>query len=829
MTGHMSCGGSRPALLTALLASSMLTSVAPAIAQSQKASDSSQIEQVIVTAQKRSENMQRVPLSIQALSTQKLEDLHITDFNDYAKFFPSVTYTVGGAGGGNAGPGFANISMRGIVSGNDGNHSGPLPTVGVYLDEQPITTIGGTLDLHVYDIDRVEVLSGPQGTLYGASSEAGTIRIVTNKPDASGFSAAYDLQGNTVDHGNEGYKAEGYVNIPVADHAAIRIVAWDEHDAGYINNVAGTRTYPGCEPPACTGAPVPPITINNFGLAKKDFNTVDTYGARAALQIDLNDSWTITPSVIAQWENTKGVFGYDPSVGYLDVQHYFPEFIDENWVQGALTIQGKVGDLDLTYSGGHMEWWIKGESDYTDYSYWYDKLYPSSFPAYFYNNHGNPIAPSQFILESDHFIKDSQEIRIASPSDDRLRFIGGLFYERQQHWILQNYQIPDLATSESVTGWPDTWWLTDQERVDQDMAAYGDVSYDITKQLTLTGGLRLYDYLNSLKGFFGFGAGSPFGGSTGQTQCFAPGDIHNDPCTDLDAHATGTGNTHKVNLTYHVDDDKMIYFTWSTGFRPGGINRRTDIAGAYAPDKLTNYEVGWKSTWLNDTLRVNGAFFREDWDNVQFPFLGENSFTIIQNAGNATSKGIESDFEWKPLEGLTISGSGSVTDANLDSNYCGFDNPLTKQPYTGNCMAEDGYAPEAPAGTQLPITPKWKGNLTSRYDFVVLDGLLAHIQGSVVGQSSAWDDLRLFAPFPITGAPVPIRTALGKQTGYATFDFSAGVDRDSWHAELFVENAFNALAEQYRYAECVTQVCEAQTYVVPSRPRLIGISFGQRF
>jgi outer membrane receptor protein involved in Fe transport len=170
-----------------------------------------------------------------------------------------------------------------------------------------------------------------------------------------------------------------------------------------------------------------------------------------------------------------------------------------------------------------------------------------------------------------------------------------------------------------------------------------------------------------------------------------------------------------------------------------------------------------------------------------------------------------------------------VTDANLDSNYCGFDNPVTKQPYTGNCLAEDGYAPEAPAGTQLPITPKWKGNLTSRYDFLVLDGLLAHIQGSVVGQSSAWDDLRLFAPFPITGAPVPIRTALGKQTGYATFDFSAGVDRDAWHAELFVQNAFNALAQQYRYAECVTQVCEAETYVVPARPRLIGISFGQKF
>jgi iron complex outermembrane receptor protein len=823
-------GRSRPAILTALLASSMLTGVAPALAQ--QTADSSAVETIVVTAQKRSENLQNVPVSIQALSTAKLEELHITNFNDYVKFFPSITYTVGGAGGGNAGPGFANISMRGIVSGNDGNHSGPLPTVGVYLDEQPITTIGGTLDMHIYDIDRVEVLSGPQGTLYGASSEAGTIRIITNKPDPSGFSASYDVQGNTVDHGGEGYTGEGYVNIPIADNAAIRIVAWDEHDAGYIDNVAGTRTYPGN-----AGIGVPPITINNFGIAKKNFNDVDTYGARAALQINLNDSWIVTPSVVAQWENTNGVFGYDPSVGDLEVQHYFPEFVNQNWVQGALTVQGKIGDLDLTYSGGHMEWWIHGESDYTDYSYWYDKQFPSSFPQYFYNNSGNPIAPSQYILESDHFVKDSHELRVASPSDQRLRFVAGLFYERQQHWILQDYKVPDLSSLNWVTGWPDTLWLTDQERVDQDSAAFTEVSYDILPKLTLTGGLRLYQYYNTLIGFFGFN--SNFSSHTGESQCFAPGQFHNAPCTDLQGHTSGTGNTHKINLTYHVDDDRMVYFTWSTGFRPGGINRRNDVAGPYAPDKLTNYEVGVKTTWLDETLRVNGALFREDWNNVQFPFLSENSFTIIQNAGNATSQGVESDFEWKPIPALTISGSGAVTDANLDTNYCGFSNLITKQPFTGNCLAEDGYAPAAPAGTQLPITPKWKGNLSTRYDFPVFTDMAAHVEGSVEAQSSAWDDLRVLAPYPpidqcqtpppLPCTMVPLRSALGKQPGWAQFDFSTGIDHDNWYAELFVENAFDERAQNYRYAECTTQVCDKEPYIVPSRPRLIGLKFGQRF
>ena len=825
----------RPVLWASLAATSML--VTPALAQQQTA-DNGGIETIIVTAQKRAEDLQKVPLSIQAIPTEKLEQLHITDFNDYVKFFPSVTYTTGGAGGGNDAPGFANISMRGIVSGNDGNHSGPLPTVGVYLDEQPITTIGGTLDPHLYDINRVEVLSGPQGTLYGASSEAGTIRIITNKPDASGFSAAYDLQGNTVAHGGEGYTGEGYVNIPVADNAAIRIVAWSEHDAGYIDNVATTRTYPG-------NATVPPITINNFPYAKKNFNGADTYGARAALKVDLNDNWTITPSVVAQWQNSYGLFAYDPKIGDLKVAQYNPDFLHENWYQAALTIQGKVGDLDLTYSGGHMDWWIRGESDYADYSYWYDKQFPASFPQYFYNNSGNPIAPTQTIFEGDHFIKDSHEIRLASSSTDRLRFVTGLFYERQQHWILQNYHIDNLASSLSVPGWPETLWLTDQERVDQDMAAFGDVSYDILPNLTLTGGLRLYDYVNTLKGFFGFSSG--FSSHTGTSQCylgpnglygpssvpgsvFQPGAFHDAPCTNLDSHAVGTGNTHKVNLTYRIDDARMVYFTWSTGFRPGGINRRTDDAGPYSPDKLTNYEVGWKSTWFDDTLRVNGALFHENWDNVQFPFLGLNSFTIVQNAGNATSQGVETDFEWRPIPSLTIGGSGAVTDANLTTDYCGFNNPATKQPYTSNCLANDGFPPLASAGTQLPITPKWKGNLTTRYDFPFME-FAAHVQGSVQAQSSVWDDLRVTAPYP-PAAPsvlVPLRSMLGKQPGFATFDFSAGMDSDVWSVEFFIQNVFDERAQQYRYAECVTQVCDQQTYAVPQRPRLIGIKFGQTF
>src|SRR6188768_3121298 len=177
------------------------------------------LESVIVTAQKRTENLQEVPLSIQAIGTERLEELHIKGFEDYVRYLPTVSYQT-------FGPGFAQVYMRGVASGGDGNHSGSLPSVGVYLDEQPITTIGGTLDVHVYDVARIESLAGPQGTLYGASSQAGTIRIITNKPDLNDFSGRIDGEVNTVEHGGQGGKLEGYINLPLAETMALRVVGW---------------------------------------------------------------------------------------------------------------------------------------------------------------------------------------------------------------------------------------------------------------------------------------------------------------------------------------------------------------------------------------------------------------------------------------------------------------------------------------------------------------------------------------------------------------------------------------------------------------------------
>jgi len=791
--------------LTALLASTALAGV-----QSAYAADT--IETVVVTAEKRSEDLQKVPMSIQVLGSEKLDQLHVQSFNDYALFLPSVAFAANAAGGGLTDPGSVNVYMRGVASGNDGNHSGSQPSVGMYLDEQPITTIGGSLDIHIYDIARVEALAGPQGTLYGASSEAGTIRIITNKPDPSGFSASYDVYGNAVDHGDLGGGVEGYVNVPLSDNSAIRIVAWDEHDAGYIDNVAGTDLAGGIVDGVRT-FPVGNIQISNASTRKNDYNDTNVYGARAALKIDLDNNWSVTPSLMGQKTDANGSYSYNPAVGDLQTVTFNPQFSHDTWYQAALTIEGKIGNLDTTFAGSFMDRKIKSQLDYSDYSYFYDSYYdsyanpPGYLGSFITNNQGQLIDPTQVIHGRDHFTKESAELRVASPAEDRLRFVAGLFYQRQVHDIEQRYVIKDFADALSVPGWPNTLWLTEQQRDDKDYAAFAEVSYDILPALTLTAGGRIFGSDNSLVGFFGYSQNwdDLVGFSAGMPNCFAPAKVPNTPCTDLDKDTNEDGFTHKLNLNWRINDDKMVYFTWSTGFRPGGVNRNADVNSApYKPDYLTNYEVGWKTTWADGTVRWNGAAYWEDWKDFQFSFLGTNSLTVIANAGQARVLGIESDVNWLVMDGLTLTAAASYNDAELTSPYC-------KDP--NDCA----NTLQAPSGQQLPITPPFKANATARYVFNVWN-MDAHVQGSLVYQDSSWADLRTVD-----------REILGKQQSFTQLDLSGGIQRDNWFVDLSLLNATDEREQLYRYSECTAGTCGAVPYIVTNRPRTIELRFGQKF
>jgi outer membrane receptor protein involved in Fe transport len=760
--------------------------------------DSGGLEQVVVSAQKRDENLQTVPLSIQALGTTKLEELHVENFEDYAKFLPSVSYQ-------SLGPGFARVFMRGVSSGDNGNHSGPLPTVGTYLDEQPITTIQGALDLHIYDVARVEALAGPQGTLYGASSQAGTIRIITNKPDPTGFKAGYDLQGSSVAGGDQGYVAEGFVNIPLSPTAAVRIVGWGEHDPGYIDNVAGRRCYPSSG-----------ICDDNSRIAKDNYNDVDTYGARAALRIDLNDNWTITPQLMAQRTRSNGIFAFDPKVGDMKVTHFYPEKADDKFAQAALTVQGKVWDLDLTYAGAFLKRHDATQSDYSDYSYFYDVMSGGTFGAYFTDDAGNLINPSQFIQGKDRYQKYSNELRLATPVDRPLRWVAGLFQQRQQHGIEQRYMVNGLATASSVTGWPDTWWLTEQVRVDRDYAIFGELTYDFTPKLTGLIGWRQFWSKNSLVGFYGFSGNVSSG--TGEAACgvlpgTGPAPFHGAPCTNLDKTVNENGHTPKVNLTYHFTDAVLGYVTYSKGFRPGGVNRRGTFP-PYKSDFLKNYEVGWKTSWINNRLRFNGALFWEDWDNFQFSYLGDNGLTNVTNAGGARIKGIEADLSWAVNASLQLGLSVTRLESKLTQDFCKDLDAVTSQPLPADQCVPESFAAN---GTQLPVTPKFKGNLIARYSIPMPSDSELQLQGAFVYQSSS------------SSALVPLEAqTLGPQPSYGIADFSATYNRLSYSFELFLNNAFDKRASQYRYAECDSFIC-LQSYQGTNMPRLVGVRFAQKF
>jgi iron complex outermembrane recepter protein len=801
----------KTALSQAPLTAAICLALSPvAFAQDQQAvveEKKAVLDTVTVTAQKRTENLQVVPISIQVLGNQKLTENNVTDFEDYAKLIPSLTYQQGE--GGSQTPYF-----RGVVSGGDGNHSASLPSVGVYLDEQPVTTIGGVLPIHIYDIERIEALAGPQGTLYGSSSQSGTLKIITKKPDASGFAAGYALEANTVESGGTGYVAEGYINYPVSDNAAIRLVAWDQENAGYIDNVFGTRTFP------TSG-----ITIDNAGLVENNYNTSSDTGARLALQVDLNEDWTILPSVMYQNTKSNGSFAFDPEVGDLEINRFYPESYDDKWVQAALTVTGKVGNFDLSYNYSYLDRDIDSESDYSDYGYWYDVV--SGYGSYFTDNNGDLINPSQYIQGKDRYKNYSQELRISSDQDKRLSFIGGLFWQRQTHDIQQDYRVDDLNDDIAITGWPDTIWLTKQLRTDEQKAIFGELTYDITDKLSALVGFRYFQNDNSLEGFFGYSTGYSSNPEKGEAACeaiYGPDKTQwpswrGAPCKQFDKSVSENGTLGKFNLTYNLSDTVMFYGTYSEGYRPGGINRRATLP-PYLADYLDNIEFGWKTSWMENRLVFNGAVFQQKWDDFQFAILGANGLTEIKNANQAEVNGLEMDVNWAATYNLTLSAGFGWYDSELTENYCGLadgnGNPVT-----------DCAVPEAPEGTRLPITPEFKGNLNARYTWDWKE-FEPFFQLAYLYEGERRTDLRIVE-----------NAILGDMPSYNMLDLSAGIRRDNWTLNLYVKNLTDERAQFNRFTMCGESICGAsgvaplypngQIYEVVSTPRTIGLRFAQDF
>lgn len=716
------------------------------------AADSGQLEEVVVTATKRSENAQEVPSSIQVLSSTTLENLGIKDFNDYALLVPSLSFT-------STGPGSAQIYFRGLSDGsvNLVETSGVQPTVAVYLDEQPVTNAGRSLDLEIYDIERIEALSGPQGTLFGSSSEAGTVRIITKAPNPAAEDFGSDFSYALSPHGDPSYKVEGFANLPLGDKTAVRLVAWSDQQGGYINNIARsfTYTFPNVADTVVGGYP----TINNSMYAKDDFNSSGKVGMRVGLRTSPSEDWTVDAKFITQHLTSQGVFDVDPALGGddLNVARFFNDSLDDVFRQYSITVNGKFGGFDLTYAGSYFDRNITYTHDYSMYSDYSEFI----APYYTCQNNGAGVLsncqdPREEFVGTNFIRRWDNEVRLQTPLTYPVHGIIGVFNETIEHKYTENYDIPGLNAASVLDSNPYTYLLFDGNRLDRQSAAFSEVTWDVTSKLSLLAGVRWFDETNTINGLF---EAKP-GGSLFQ----------------LTPHVTATevGAIKKFNASYKIQPGVMVYATYSEGYRPNGVNRGTapadGIGATYQSDQVKNYEIGIKSQWLDNRLRFNATAYHMNWNDIQFTTLVPGVvFFVSGNAGKAVDNGGEFDISYRPIEPLTLGLNGAYIDAHLTQSFC-----------LGGPCGTSSVIWHAPSGTELAFVPKEKGSVYARYDFPWSATVQGHAQISTSYTGRSWSTMFL--------------ETRGPQPSYSLTNLKLGASWGHWASELFADNVFDKRA-----------------------------------
>lgn len=782
----------RRLMQASLLAASASMAAAPAMAQ--EAGDGERVlEEITVTAQKREQSLQDVPVSVMALTSQAIEELGIQSFSDYVLQIPNISFKSFGM------PGTATIFMRGAADGGDGNSSGSTPSVGLYLDEQPVTAIATNLDIHIYDIERIEALGGPQGTLFGASSQSGTVRIITNKPSTEGFEAGFDVGGYGTSGGDASYSLEGFANIPMGERAALRVVAWYVEEGGWIDNVAGTRTYTleggygyneAYYPPAPYGRTA---TIDNNHLVEDDINEIEKTGLRAALRVNLSDNWTGTLGVITQDAESEGIWEYDRNIpGDDSVMRFWPDFQDDKFTQYSLTVEGNFDKAQLVYAGAYLDRDVDYQTDYSAYGEdtyfvpYYACDYSATGPDLETQSNTDCTSLDEFLFIENAYKRSSHELRLVSMSDSRFQYTLGLYYEDAEHKYFQQWYQPGMASTLQVpfspsvgtNVQPNLFFRTDQVREDEQTAAFGELTYDFSESFSGTVGARFFDETHKIRGVVGWGPG-----------------IYAERETPVDSKVGTDDSVFKANLTWRVNDDAMVYVTWSEGYRPGGLNRDPDLPSQpWIPDFLTNYEFGWKTTWNNGRVRWNGAAYFMDWDDIQYTvyeFALSACCGNVYNLSTAEVKGFESDISILATEDLTLSAAVAYNDGET----------------TGDFILPNGKL-SVPSGTPLPNIPEWKGNIFGRYHFNISDiPAYAQLTWSYTGSS--------------TSEIVPSQAR--RQESYSIANFRTGINKNNWGLDFFINNLTDEVAQLY------VQPRRFYPSNVTNRPRSYGFKYWMRF
>jgi iron complex outermembrane receptor protein len=768
------------ATLAGLLA--MLASQpALALPQSEAEDEIGIIEIIEVTSRKRQESIQNIPSSVQALSGVQLQQLGVEDFDDYILLLPSLSYQ-------SSGPGQSQVYMRGASDGGDGNASGSQPSVAIYLDEQPVTAIGRNLDLHIYDIKRIEALAGPQSTLFGASSQSGTLRIITNEPEIGFFEGGIDLDVGTTKGGEISHLTEGFINIPIGDESALRIVGWSKHEGGYIDNIAGTHT----SGLFTNGGVLSTAVSDNSEFIEDDFNDLDTNGARATFKTQISDDWEAVIGAIYQSQETNGVWFHDPNnpngeIGDLEVQRFNPEKMDDAFLQTSINIEGDLGFADLIYAGSFMDRDVEFFSDYSDYTDYYSTSFIQYYGCEYYGTATTDCTNMTIAYQEDNeYTRSTHEIRLQSNSTGPLQYIAGVYFEDFKHTYRQEWVMEGIAKGPDFEqfGVPDLWYLTDQVREDNQMSLFGEVTYDFTDKLAITLGGRFFDNESKLSGTSGYGA-------------IAPGF----PIIDVDSSIDDSGSIFKASASYQLSDKKMIYATWSEGYRPGGINRDETavVPRIYRADFVENFEFGWKTLSEDQRLKWNGAIYAMQWTDMQltrFDSSYNSPLGLTINVAESSIIGIESDLVYMLTSNWRINAAFSYNQAELSQDLAIGDN-------------------FSPKGTQLPSVPEFKANFSTRYNFEINEyDLHTQLVFAHVGESQ--NDVFKFGDDDTT---VDARQQLD---AYNIVNLSAGVAVNSWKVSLYVDNLTDERAQ-------LTKGTDWDSTVVINRPRTIGVSFGYLF
>lgn len=681
--------------------------------------ESSVFEEITVTATKRTASMQDIPVSVQAMGGDSLRELGIETFDKYVEFLPNVLSS------GN-GPGKKEIFIRGAATDQTsvtiGPANGTAPGVALYVDEQPVSFGARNLDYYAVDLERIEVLAGPQGTLFGASSQSGTMRLITKKPQQGVFAAGFNAKYSFTEGGTDSAAVDGYINMPLTDKLAARVVVYSDNQGGWIDNVESTFTPSGTVVdrnnsagfgPALTGADSMQSAFNAH-LAEHDWNQASYRGTRIGFAYDINDEWDFLFQHSAQSLEVDGTFLADPSIGDDKNAKFSPERNSDDFGLSTWTLNGRLGNLDLVYTGGFLQRDVDSIIDYTFYNNGggYITYYLCSGNVYDATDVNNCYDPTKQYLEGTSSERTTHEIRIASDAANRFRFIVGAYFNdvETEHtgefqyfstndafsehissyyndnsgdgFLLGNTTIPTAGVVTSGPRSPLTTFFNDFTRTEDEVAFFGQLAFDLSDAVTVSVSARSYDLDSALEGAANFSFGCRYGidpQGFGNSERTADGRCN--------SHAFSNDVTARLDTLGEYaatgDDNVILDATSPNGardmFRGGGDNAATLLAIQEGRLDISDIQKDG-TTNESDTIVRASIDFRPNDEMMVFAAYSEGYRPATQNrnAGQlaANQSGVFSGYVvpalavTDTLENIEVGFKGDVTDRlRLNATY----------------------------------------------------------------------------------------------------------------------------------------------------------------